>query len=99
MSYTNAPSLLPGYVVPIIYTTMGISDSLIIPTAGRDMVGDPMFMRLPFYARHPILPRVVPRVLVAVATTRVTGFSTLGRLTTTSLCNEASLGSLSLRLT
>jgi hypothetical protein len=99
MSHTNAPSLLPGYVVPVIYTTMGISDSLIIPTAGRDMVGDPMFMRLPFYARHPILPRVVPRVLFAVPSTRMAGFINLGRLTTTTLCNEASLGSLSLQLT
>jgi len=28
---SNAPSLLTGYVVPIIISTMGISDSLIIP--------------------------------------------------------------------
>ena len=55
--YSDAPSLLMGYVVPTIITNIGISDSLIITVVCRNMLGSPMFVRNPHHTCHSILPR------------------------------------------
>ncbi|MCH7732193.1 MAG: hypothetical protein IIB44_06710 [Candidatus Marinimicrobia bacterium] len=89
--YGNAPSLLVGYVVPPIITTMSISDSLAANTELHTMdyittwshqlqqQGSPEFVSILFYARHPLVPRIAPSMLVAVASTGITGFYTIGR--------------------
>jgi len=52
-------------------------------------LGLPMFMRNPYYARHPILLRAAITVQIVVASRYVSGFAYSGRLTTAELCNEA----------
>lgn len=53
------------------------------------LLGLPMFMRYPCYARNPILPRVAIQMRIVVTSLDVTGFTYSDRLTTTSLRNEA----------
>jgi hypothetical protein len=68
---------------------MGISDSLAHIVVYSMSLGDPMFMCLPHYTRHPVLLRAAILVHTAVASQYVSGFTTFGRLTTAMLCNEA----------
>ncbi len=53
------------------------------------LLGLPMFMRNPYYARHPILLRAAISVPIVVASRYVSGFALSGRLTTAKLRNEA----------
>ena len=87
--YSNVPSLLMGYVVPSLITTMDISDSLIIAVAYHNMLGSPMFVRIPLQTCHSILPRGTSCVLLTVATAQISGFVFSGRLTIPDLRNEA----------
>ena len=55
--------------------------------------------RRSFDARRPLPPRVAHPLQMLVASRMVSGFNIFGRLTTTTLRNEAETGSLTLRLT
>lgn len=77
---------------------MGISDSLAHVAVYYMALGDPMFMCLPHYTRHPVLLRAAILVRFTVSSQYVSGFAIFGRLTTAVLRNEALPGSLVLRL-
>lgn len=68
---------------------MGISDSLAHLLVVQVSLGDPMFMRCPCHARHPILLRTAMLMHIVVSSKHVSGFTIFGRLTTVKLRNEA----------
>jgi hypothetical protein len=99
---------LRSTVVTRFFATMSPSDFRPGPRQGlcippgccrcRHPAGSPRFLDRPFRTRCPYLPRETEQVLSLIASLFLTGFTISERLAVSALRNEATIGSLLLRL-